>query len=140
MGPRNSSAVEGRTHSLRRGLTELREAACGGSGWGSPCVPQVHARLLMGFLQGHLWSSGNFWGSEGKGSALGLQSQGLMRRWGLWAAPPFILSLFWGRRSLRECTFDLSGPTLGSWSLSWLLWPRKKRMIPTEYRSGKGKC
>lgn len=68
----------------------------------------------------------------------GLQNQGLTHRWRLssTSSPP---QRVLGRQSLRECTFDLSGPTLCSGSLPWLLWPRKKRMLQTEYRSDKRK-
>lgn len=41
--------------SLRRGLTELRGPACARRARECPCV-SVNAGLLVGFLQGLLWS------------------------------------------------------------------------------------
>lgn len=53
------------THFLRRGLIELRGSLC----QESPGKPlRVNARLLVGFLQGLVWSRGNSWVSEGTDS------------------------------------------------------------------------
>lgn len=55
------------TRSLRRGLMELRGQLVPGE---PGKAPRVNARLLVGFLQGLLWSQGNSWVSEGTGSEL----------------------------------------------------------------------